>query len=99
MSDIVQVTESLRVRDYDAHQYVVERRTQTPNKKTGEYGWGIISYCGGPKSASVVVMRELGMLAADAARKQSDEAYLMGSTGAEIEALPEKPARPKATGK
>ncbi len=92
MSNIIQITAALRVRDYDANQYVLERLSGV-NKKTGEDVYSIIAYCGSPKSASTAALRELCTIAIDKARKVECEIWQENPAREEIEGLPDKPRK------
>ena len=56
----MQITSTIRINDYDANQYTVERkRTVMSGKRKGDVVWDVLDYCGTLKGLSACVERAL----------------------------------------
>ena len=92
MNKIIQITKTLRLRDYDQHQYVTERRAGV-SKKTGKDVWRIIGFHGSVKSAHAAVRTEIGTMAADIARTNAHVEFDASECSTDILDLPDKPKK------
>lgn len=70
----IYASQTLRIRDYDDNQYVVERMSiKATGPDTGASVWTIVGYCGSPKTAlSLLITSFVG----ESARKARNEARL-----------------------
>jgi len=90
----IMLTEDFRVRDYDANQYVIERRTVVPTgDNAGQTVWAAVAYCGSVQSLPAVAR---GIVAGE----RSTEAHRAACSEFDASALPGLlSALPPKTGK
>lgn len=94
MTEIINITDKLRVRDYDRAQYVLEHLTE-PKKEGVEPAWKVIGYLPTPKSVHDAVRRELGTIEADIARSKAHESFDNDALSQTLLNLPEKTVKKK----
>ena len=87
----IELSPTLRVRDYDANQYAIERSSivQT-GVHAGETVWAVVSYCGSVKSLPGIARRHLIEDAVAKARKSAIAAFDVSGLTEKLSALPVK---------
>jgi len=83
----INITENLRINDFDDMQYTIERRSI--RKKDGAEIWSPLDYCRSIKSLMRIAHQRLGDVSADAARMGAEKVF-DDHLRASIEALPGK---------
>jgi hypothetical protein len=90
----IKLTNDLRVSDYDAQQYVIERRTVVENSKepenNGKIVWSPIAYCGSVKSLPRIALQRVSDEYARDARDAAEIEFDAMGLGAVLAALPPK---------
>ena len=86
----------MRINDYDAHQYTIEKlNIYETGKNIGKETWQPIAYVGSVKSLPEIAKRLLGDYYAVLARKKSDDDFEHNEIQGLIAQLPSKTKRVK----
>ena len=94
MDDIIQITDDLRVRDYDLNQYVIETRSIVQKGKTaGNEIWKVEAYIGSVKSIENHLKRVFERPFVEAARDSAKDLWKDMGISALIKDLPSKTGR------
>lgn len=86
----ITLTATLRINDYDRLQYTIERKSPSPNKKTGEDVWVVLDYVTSGKSLATIARRRVADHYAREARKHAEETFDQKGLGELISSLPLK---------
>ena len=87
----IKLCENLRINDYDAHQYTIERYTEVETgKNAGKGTWTPIAYCGSVKHLVDNARERVGDEFAAMARKRAEATFDEMGLGELISALPKK---------
>ena len=94
MDDIIQITDDLRVRDYDLNQYVIETRSIVQEGKTaGNEIWKVEAYIGSVKSMENHLKRVFERPFVEAARESAKELWQDMGVSKMVKDLPAKTGR------
>lgn len=95
---MIELSPYLRVVDYDANQYAVERRfIAKTGKKIGEVTWGPVAFVGSVKHLATIARRTYADDAATEARHAAEQAFDLAGFGDVLSALPSKSQQKKAS--
>lgn len=87
----IEISPTLRLRDYDANQYAIERLSIVQEgEHAGETVWAVIAYCGAIKSLPGIARRHLIEDAVAKARKSAIAAFDTSGLTEKLSALPPK---------
>ena len=94
MTEIKQITENLRVRDYDHNQYVIETRSIVADgKNAGEERWTIEAYVGSVKSIDAIVEQLFTKPYVLDARRKAKAAWDDSGFSVDLSSLQSKPTK------
>lgn len=92
----IKLTENLRINDFDASQYTIERRNvAVTGKNAGQETWSPIAFCSQVKHLAENARERVGDEFAAMARKKAEESFDAQGIGELLSALPKKPKKDK----
>ncbi len=88
----IKLTATLRVNDYDAQQYTIERLTVAKTgKNAGQSTWKPIAYCGAVKTLAQNAREAVGNEFARLAKEKAEESFDAQGLSELLSNLPTKP--------
>lgn len=94
----IKLTPTLRVNDFDDHQYTIERLvTYTKGERAGASVWMPVAYCGSVKGLADIAKRTMGDDAATDARRLVGLNFNDSELSLILSQLPPKRPKPKKT--